>query len=101
VTTVRFVAGEVTFEWDAAKAATNKRKHGVSFEEAATAFLDPLARVFDDPDHGRGELRFLLVGMSAKSRLVLIVHVERGDSLRIISARLASSRERSNLESEA
>ncbi len=99
MTTVRLVAGDVTFEWDAAKAATNKRKHGVSFEEAATAFLDPLARVFDDP--GRGEVRFLLVGISAKSRLVLIVHVERGESLRIISARLATGRERSKLESEA
>lgn len=101
MTTVRFVAGDVTFEWDAAKAATNKRKHGVSFEEAATAFLDPLARVYDDPDRARGEVRFLLVGMSAKSRLVLIVHVERGESLRIISARLATGRERSKLESEA
>jgi uncharacterized DUF497 family protein len=100
VTTVRFVAGEVTFEWDATKAATNKRKHGVSFEEAATAFLDPLARIFNDPDHGHGELRFLLVGTSAMNRMVIVVHVERGESLRIISARLASGRERSNLESE-
>lgn len=101
MTTVRFLAGDITFEWDAAKAAANKRKHGVSFEEAATAFLDPLARIFDDPDDARGEHRFLLTGMSAKNRLVLVVHVERGDRLRIISARLATRRERSKLEGEA
>lgn len=100
MTTVRFVAGGVTFEWDAVKAANNKRKHSVSFEEAATAFLDPMARIFDDPDLVRDELRFLLVGMSVRSRLFVVVHVERGDSLRIISARLATSRERFNLESE-
>lgn len=82
------------------KAATNKKKHRVSFEEAATAFLDPLGRVFDDPDHARGEHRFLLVGVSAMSRLLLVVHVERGDSLRIVSARLATKRERFNLETE-
>lgn len=100
MTTVRFAAGEITFEWDAAKAAANKRKHGVSFEEAATAFLDPLARIFDDPDDARGEQRLLLSGMSAKNRLVIVVHVERGDRLRIISARLATRRERSNLRDE-
>jgi uncharacterized DUF497 family protein len=101
VTTVRFAAGELTFEWDVAKAAANERKHGVSFEEAATAFLDPLARVFDDPDHGRGELRFLLIGLSAMTRLLLVVHVERAEALRIISARLATASERAKLESEA
>jgi uncharacterized DUF497 family protein len=75
-------------------------KHRVSFEEAATAFLDPLARIFDDPDDARGERRFILAGMSAMSRLVLVVHVERGERLRIISARLAAPRERSTLETE-
>ena len=100
MTTVRFVAGEIAFEWDATKAAANKRKHGVSFEEAATAFLDPLARIFDDPDDARGEERFLLTGVSAKDRLLLVVHVERGDRLRIISARLATRRERSKLQDE-
>lgn len=101
MSTVRFQAGELTFEWSAAKAASNKKKHRVSFEEAATAFLDPLAQVFDDPDHGRGESRFLLVGVSAMSRLLLVVHVERGDSLRIVSARLATKRERITLETES
>jgi uncharacterized protein len=101
MTTVRFVAGGIAFEWDASKAASNRRKHGVSFEEAATSFLDPLAKIFDDPDHVRGEQRLLLVGMSAGTRLLLVVHVERGESVRIISARLATARERFNLESEA
>lgn len=101
MTTVRFQAGELTFEWDAAKAATNKRKHRVSFEEAATAFLDPLSRIFDDPDHSHDGWRLLLVGVSAMSRLLLVVHVERGDSMRIVSARLATKRERFNLETES
>ena len=95
---IRFVAGELTFEWDAAKAATNRRKHGVSFEEAATVFLDPHARVFDDPDGGGNELRFLLVGLSAVRRTIVVVHVERGEILRIISAREATRHERRNLE---
>jgi hypothetical protein len=71
-------------------------KHGVSFEEAATAFLDPMPRIFDDPDLIRDELRFLLVGMSARSRRLVVVHAERGASLGIISVRLATRRERFN-----
>ncbi|MDP9002795.1 MAG: BrnT family toxin [Myxococcota bacterium] len=66
-----------------------------------TAFLDPLARIFDDPDQAHGEQRFLLVGVSATSHLLVVVHVERGDSLRIVSARLATKRERFNLETES
>ena len=97
--TIRFVAGELQFEWDAVKAAANRRKYGISFEEAATAFVDPLARIFDDPD-SHGEHRFLLVGVSAASRLLVVVHVERGQRLRIISARLATPRERFTLEAE-
>ena len=100
MTTIRFDTGGIAFEWDATKAMTNKRKHRVSFDEAATAFLDPLARVFDDPDDARSEERFLLVGQSAMRRLLLVVHVERGDRLRIISARLATPGERSTLEEE-
>jgi uncharacterized DUF497 family protein len=98
--TVRFRAGDVTFEWDGAKAATNRRKHGVSFEEAATTFLDPFARIFDDPDHSADEHRFLLVGVSAIRRTVIVVHVERGSAVRIISARLATRHELSNMELE-
>ena len=95
---VRFVAGELTFEWDGAKAATNRRKHGVSFEEAATVFLDPHAQVFDDPGSETSETRYLLVGLSAARRILIVVHVERGKRLRIISARAATRRERRTLE---
>lgn len=93
MSTVRFVAGDLTFEWDATKAATNKRKHRVSFEEAATVFGDPLARTMDDPDDARGELRLVILGTSRARRLLVVAHVERGGNLRIISARLATRRE--------
>ncbi len=96
--TVQFVAGGMTFEWDSAKAAANRRKHGVSFEEATTVFLDSQARVFDDPDSGGTELRFLLVGLSAGRRVLVVVHVERREDLRIISARCATRDERRSLE---
>jgi uncharacterized DUF497 family protein len=100
MTTVHFVAGGLTFEWDAAKAAINKRKHGVSFEEAATVFSDPLARTIDDPDDGAGEVRLLILGMSRARRLVLVVHTERGERLRIISARVSTRQERRTLGEE-
>ena len=95
---VRFVAGELTFEWDGAKAANNRRKHGVSFEEAATVFLDAHAQIFDDPRSGTSETRYLLVGLSAARRTLIVVNVERGKRLRIISAREATRRERRTLE---
>lgn len=99
MSTVRFQAGDLTFEWDGAKARANRNKHGVSFEEAATVFLDPLALVFDDPDPHPGEVRMLLLGASAAMRLVLVVHVIRDDDvLRIISARPPTRRERAKLE---
>ncbi len=91
--TVSFASGELTFEWESAKAAANVRKHGVSFEEAATVFLDPHASLFDDPDSNVDEARFLLVGVSAGTRLLVVVHVERGKHLRIISARRATRAE--------
>ena len=100
MSTVRFTAGGLTFERDDAKAAANRRKHGVSFEEAATVFLDPLAHVFDDPDTAHGETRLLLVGLSAARRMLVVVHVERREVLRIISARPANTRERAVLERE-
>lgn len=93
VSTVRFLAGELTFTWDPAKAETNRRKHGITFEEAATVFLDPIARIYEDPDHSQDEPRFLLVGVSAKLRTLVVVHVERGAELRIISARAATRTE--------
>lgn len=95
-----FRAGPFTFEWDTAKAAGNRTKHGVGFEEAATVFLDPLARIFDEPDQAQAEDRFLIVGYSEARRLLFVVHVERGDRLRILSARVATRRERAEIEEE-
>lgn len=87
------------FSWDPAKAAGNVRKHGVSFEEAVTAFGDPLSLTMRDPEHSESEDRFVLLGLSANTRLLVVVHAERGDDdIRIISARLASRRERTQYE---
>jgi hypothetical protein len=82
------------FEWDARKEALNRRKHGVSFEEAATAFADARSLTVPDPDHSVDEDRFVLLGMSYRGRLLVVVHTERGDNLRIISARRATKSER-------
>ena len=82
------------FDWDEAKAASNLVKHGVSFEEAATVFGDPLALTLDDPDHSADEPRFLTFGVSSRRRVLLVVNMERGRMLRIISARKATKHER-------
>lgn len=82
------------FGWDPRKAAANRRKHRVSFEEAATAFGDRLSVTIRDPDHSTNEDRFILVGLSEADRLLVVSHVERGDEIRLISARLATRRER-------
>jgi uncharacterized protein len=84
----------LAFEWDADKAAANAQKHGVRFEEAATAFADPLSITVPDPDHSVGEDRYILIGRSLVSRLLVVVHLERGARVRLISARLATRRER-------
>jgi len=89
------------FSWDPQKAAGNLRKHRVGFPEAATAFADPLSLTIPDPDHSVGEERFVLIGQSERRRLVVVAHVERGDLIRIISARLATRRERKTYEEEA
>ena len=86
------------FEWDDAKAATNLRKHGVSFPEAATAFADPLAAIFPDPDHSDDEIREIFVGHSEKGCLLIVSFTERPPNVRIISARVASPAERRNHE---
>ena len=86
------------FTWDPRKAAANLRKHGVGFPEAATAFADPLSLTILDPDHSVGEERFVLIGQSERRRLVVVAHVERGDLIRIISARPATRRERKTYE---
>lgn len=82
---------ELRFEWDDRKAAVNLRKHGVSFEEARTAFFDERARLIDDPDHSEDEDRFVLLGLSYSLRLLVVHHCYRGDDnvIRIISARKA------------
>lgn len=88
----------MNFEWNPEKAAANIEKHGVSFEEAATAFGDPLSLTISDPDHSDSEDRFVLLGQSYSGRLLVVVHTERGDGIRIISARLATRYERRSYE---
>ena len=82
------------FSWDEAKARSNLAKHGVSFDEALTAFADPLARIFDDPDHAEDEEREILVGYSSVDRLLVVSFREKSGAIRLISARLATRRER-------
>lgn len=86
------------YEWDARKAAVNLLKHGVSFEEAVTALDDPLALTYIDRDHSLTEARNISLGTSARGRMLMIGHTERGDAIRIISARLASKAERRRYE---
>lgn len=81
------------YEWDPAKAAVNIRKHSVSFEEAASVFLDPAALTFIDPDHSEDEERAITIGRSARGRVLFVAHTERRDRIRIISARRATRRE--------
>ena len=82
------------FEWDRQKARANADKHSVTFDEAITVFRDPLAATFDDPDHSRGERRFITVGYSGRSRLLVVCHTERRDAVRVINARRATAHER-------
>jgi uncharacterized DUF497 family protein len=86
------------FEWDKRKAAANLKKHGVSFEETATAFGDPLSLTIPDPDHSIEEDRYLLVGVTSRRNLVVVAHTERNDTIRIVSARPATAGERKNYE---
>ena len=88
------------FLWDPRKAAANERKHGVGFQEATTVFDDPLSVTIPDPDHSLEEQRFLLLGLSNRRRLLVVAHSERGESIRIISARRANRRERRTYEEE-
>ena len=86
------------FEWDPVKAESNLRKHGVSFGEASTAFGDPLSLTLLDHAHSDEEERFVLLGQTRSQRLVVVVHTDRGGITRIISARLATTRERRRYE---
>jgi uncharacterized DUF497 family protein len=86
------------FEWDANKAATNIADHGVSFDEAVTAFEDPLSLTIEHPDHSEHEERLILLGRSRNNRLLVVVHTERENRIRLISARSATPRERRDYE---
>ncbi|MEM7536176.1 MAG: BrnT family toxin [Chloroflexota bacterium] len=82
------------FQWDPEKARTNLRKHKVSFEEAATVFQDALSLTGDDPDHSSEEDRFVTFGLSSRGRLLVVSFTERGERIRIISARQMTRSER-------
>lgn len=86
------------FGWDENKAASNLSKHGVSFEEAKTVFDDPLYVDFYDPDHSEDEERYLIVGESNRERLLIVSYTERGNSIRLISAREVTRTEREAYE---
>lgn len=88
------------FEWGGSKATSNVKKHRVSFDEAVTVFYDPLAATFGDPDHSQEESRLITVEYSARGRLLVVSHVERGGATRLISARRAILRERKRHEGE-
>ena len=86
------------FEWDAKKAAANLKTHGVSFEEAASAFADWQSITVPDPEHSEGEERFYLLGMSNQGNLLVVCHTDRNQNTRIISAWRANSRQRKQYE---
>ncbi|HLX10541.1 MAG TPA: BrnT family toxin [Thermoanaerobaculia bacterium] len=90
----------LSFEWDRRKARHNLRKHRVSFAEAVTAFADPLSVTIADPVHSGDEERYILVGAASSLRLLVVVHTERGDRIRIISARTATQLEQEQYEQQ-
>ena len=89
------------FEWDQSKAIANLKKHGISFEEAKTVFDNPLAVIFDDEAHSIDERREIILGHSQQNRLLLIAFTERSSSIRIITARIATHKEREDYEQNA
>lgn len=82
------------FEWDPNKAASNFKKHGISFPEAATVFGDPLSITFPDPEHSTYESRYITIGLSIDRKIIILAHADRENRIRIISARLATRKER-------
>ena len=82
------------FDWDSNKASTNFRKHGITFNEAATVLGDPLATTFYDPEHSQEENRYVTIGFSERNRILVISHTDRHGVIRIISARKATGYER-------
>jgi uncharacterized protein len=89
---------DMQVEWDLEKAAANLRKHGVSFEEAATILGDPLSVTLPDPDHSQQEQRYLLLGRASSGRLLIVSHSEEAQRVRIISARAMTPKERRSYE---
>ncbi|MBN1505690.1 MAG: BrnT family toxin [Sedimentisphaerales bacterium] len=90
----------IEFEWDPEKAKANRSRHRISFGEAATALRDPLGITVFDPDHSQDEDRYLTVGMSDRGRAMIVAHTDRGDRIRIISARELTRTEREHYEEE-
>jgi uncharacterized DUF497 family protein len=90
----------MNFEWDPKKAAANRRKHDVSFEEASSALRDSFSATAHDPDHSDDEDRFVTFGVSSQGRLLTVSHTDRGNAIRIISARLATNVERQIYEED-
>jgi uncharacterized DUF497 family protein len=88
----------VIYEWDPKKAQENLRKHHVSFDEAASVFLDPLAVTYPDPDHSSEEFREITLGQSSRLRVIFLSHTQRKDRIRIIGARKATPNERRQYE---
>lgn len=86
------------FEWDLSKARFNVSKHGISFEEASTIFGDPLSITCVDPDHSQEEARWVTIGVSTNLKTIVVVHTDRTETIRLISARLATKRERESYE---
>jgi uncharacterized DUF497 family protein len=88
----------MNFEFDPRKAASNLRKHKVSFQEATSVFADPLSGSFRDPDHSEDEDRWIIIGTSLYQRVLFVVYTDRQDAIRIIGARLATAKERKDYE---
>ena len=88
----------MTYEWHAGKAAANAEKHRVTFEDASSVFLDPLAATYADPDHSQDELREITIGSTLKGQVVFVYHCERVGTIRIIGARFATRLEREQYE---
>ena len=97
---LRDVGMALRFEWHGRKARMNVAKHGVSFDEARTVFGDPLSITVADLGHTEDEYRFVIVGLTDQRRLVVVSHVERGDTIRIVSARTANRREKKAYEED-
>lgn len=89
---------KLVITWDPNKARTNRRKHEVTFEEAATVFYDPLSITIDDPSHSTYEDRFIIIGVSTRRRLLVVAHTDEGAMIKIISARVAEPPERRKYE---